>query len=255
MIREFCWFILFMFIILPDVSAQGELEDQPQIFYRNERTVAGSLFSNGYGAEAGFAKRKDAFSSFVYYGGFGVLQHPKEFKSQSPYTGAWGRSYVFGKMNEAIILRAGAGYQKEIFRKYDRGGIAIRYFYSGGLSLALLKPVYYLKIVRFDVETGRIIPKRSKFDPDYMQSIYDIYDRESFFVGINETKIRPGAFLRAGVSFEFSANELDINALEGGVQLEGFLTELPIMASDDNQQLFFSLFVNYRFGKVIDNKN
>ncbi|MCD6347351.1 MAG: hypothetical protein J7L96_08030, partial [Bacteroidales bacterium] len=168
MIKSVSWLILFMFIALTKVSAQGEPEDQPRIFYRNERTLAGSLFSNGYGVDMCFAKRKNAFSSFTYGGGIGVLQHAKEYKSQSPYTGAWGRSYVFGKMNEAMVIRAGAGFQKEIYSKYDKGGIAIRYFYSGGLSLALLKPVYYLKIIRFDMETGKIIYKRSQFDPDYM---------------------------------------------------------------------------------------
>ncbi len=252
MMRRFCWIILFLFSALPAALAQGELQDQPQVFYRNERTFAGTLLSNGYGGDIQFAKRLNASRSLIYGGGISVIQHPKEYKSQSPYTGGWGRSYVFGKMHEVGVVRTGIGVQNEIFRKYDKGGIAIRYFYSGGLSLALLKPVYYLKIVRYDYETGVLIHDRSLFDPDYMQSIYDIYDRESFFVGIDETKLRPGVFLRAGLSFEFSGDELDINALDGGVQLEGFLTELPIMASTDNQQLFLSLFISYRFGKVIE---
>lgn len=254
MIKRNCWLILFLFIILPEASAQGELEDQPQIFYRNERTIAGTLFSNGYGADIRFAKRKDAFSSFTYGGGIGIIQHPKEYKSQSPYTRDWGRSYVFGKMNEVMTIRGGIGIQKEIFSKFDRGGISVRYFYSGGLTLVLLKPVYYLKITGFK-ENGRIIYESSQFDPDYMQSIYDIYDRESFFVGVSKTKFRPGMYIRAGLSFEFSADELDINSLDAGVQLEGFMTKLPIMASTDNQQLLLSLFISYRFGKVIDGKN
>jgi len=244
--------ILFVFSLFPALWAQGELQDQPQIFYRNERTFAGTLFSNGYGGDVQFARRLSASRSWLYGGGIGVLVHPKEYKSQSPYTGGWGRSYVFGKLNEAVALRVGTGIQNEIFRKYDQGGISIRYFYSGGVSLALLKPVYYLKIVRYDYETGVLIYDRSLFDPDYMQSIYDIYDRESFFVGIDETKLRIGVYARAGFSFEFSQKELDVNALDGGIQLEGYLSKLPIMASVDNQQLFLSLFISYRFGKVLE---
>ena len=235
--------------------AQGELADEAKIFFRNERTFSGTLFSNGWGVDYQKANRIDAFRSYTFGGGFGGIKHPKEYKSQSPYTAGWGRSYVFGKLNEVVTLRGGAGFQREIFSKYDQGGIAIRLFYGGGLALALLKPIYYLKIVAIDYETSRILYEPAQFDPDYMQSIYDIYDRESFFVGIKEIKMRPGAFVKAGVSFEYSSSETTINALEGGVQLDGFLGKIPIMSGDENQRLLFSLFVTYRFGKVIDQRN
>jgi hypothetical protein len=231
---------------------QGEIDTEDKIFYRKERTFSGSLHSNGWNAGFQLTKRKDAFRSFLYGGEIGSLKHPKEYKSQSPYAGGWGTGYVFGKTNEVIALRVGAGFQKEIFGKYDQGGISIRYFYSGGLSLALLKPVYYDKVVGFDYQKLKILTEESLFDPDYMQSIYDIYDKKSFFMGINETKIDPGAFVRAGISFEYSIQDRIINALEGGVQVEGFLQKVPIMASNDNRRLFFSLFVTYRFGKVLD---
>lgn len=254
MIRRLGGLILVVFFAYSGFG-QGEISDEAQIFYRNERTIGGILSSNGWGAEYMKAKRKDAFSSYTFGGGLGVLNHPKEYKSQSPYTAGWGRSYVFGKLNEVLVLRGGAGFQKEIFSKYDKGGIAIRYFYGGGLSLALLKPIYYLKILRIDYETGQVIYDQSRFDPDYMQSIYDIFDRESFFVGINETKIKPGFYLRGGLSFEYSSSERVVNALEGGLQLEGFLSELPIMSGSDNQQFLLSLFIIYRFGKIIDKRN
>lgn len=253
--RRLIWYILFLCLSITEGFGQGEINEDAQIFYRYERTIAGYLYSNGWGTNISFTKRRDAFSSFIYGAGFGVINHPKEYKSQSPYTGGWGRSYVFGKTNEAIAIRIAAGYQKELFSKYDKGGIAIRYFYTGGLTLALLKPVYYQKIVRIDYETGKIIYDRSLFDPDYMQSVYDIYDRESFFIGLDETKLSPGAFVRIGLSFEYSTSEHTINALEGGLQFEGFLTKLPLMTGNNNQQLFMSLFVSYRVGKVSDKLN
>ena len=232
--------------------AQGEIDDEARIFYRNERTFAGTLSSTGWSFGMQYAKRVNAFKSIIFGGEAGSLRHPKEYKSQSPYIGGWGTGYVFGKTNEVISLRFGTGLQKEIFGKYDRGGIAIRYFYSGGLSLALMKPVYYAKVVGYDYQRLKILTEESLFDPDYMQSIYDIYDKKSFFMGIDEIKLDPGVFARAGLSFEYSIQDRIINALEGGVQLEGFLKKVPIMASDDNRRLFFSIFVTYRFGKVLD---
>jgi len=235
-----------------EIMAQGEIDEEPKILFRNERTFAGTLYSSGWSAGMQFAKRRNAFKSIIFTGEIGSLKHPKEFKSQSPYIGGWGTGYVFGKTNEVVSLRFGTGLQNEIFGKYDKGGIAIRYFISGGMSVALLKPVYYDKVVGFDMQRLQIITEISLFDPDYMQSIYDIYNKKSFFTGIDELKVNPGIFARAGISFEYSIQDRIINALEGGIQLEGFLAKIPIMASDDNRQLFFSIFVSYRFGKVLD---
>ncbi len=234
------------------MQAQGEIDDEAKIFYRNERTFSGTFSTTGWHAGMQIAKRQNAFRSFIYGGEVGSLQHPKEYKSQSPYEGGWGTGYVFGKKNEVVALRFGGGFQKEIFGKYDKGGISVRYFYSAGLSLALLKPVYYNKVVGYDYQKLKILTKESRFDPDYMQSIYDIYNKKSFFYGIDEIGLDPGVFARVGLSFEYSIKDRIINALEGGVKVEGFMKKVPIMASDDNQRLFFSLFVTYRFGKVLD---
>lgn len=247
-------FILVSFgLFVPQtIKAQGEIDEEAKIFYRNSRTFSGALSSSGWDVGMQYGKRINAFKSLLYNGEIGTLRHPKEYKSQSPYAGGWGNGYVFGKTNEVICLRFGTGLQKEIFGKYDKGGIAIHYFFSGGLSLALMKPVYYDKIVGFDYQKLQVIKETSLFDPDYMQSIYDIWDKKSFFMGIDEIALDPGVFARAGLSFEYSIQDRIINALEGGVKLEGFLKKVPIMASNDNHRLFFSLFVCYRFGKVLD---
>jgi len=243
---------LVFFAICVDGYSQGEIDKQPKVFYRNERSWSGSLNSNGWGVNFRYNKRLTAYSSILFDADLANIRHPKEIKSQSPYIGGWGRSYVFGKTHEAFSLRGGSGYQKELFGKFDQGGISVRFFSGGGLSLAILKPIYYLKVTGFNSSTLDVLRERSLFDPDYMQSVYDIYDRESFFSGIEETTVIPGFYVRAGLSFEYSSEDRLIHALEGGFQIEGFLNKLPILATDDNHQLFLTLFASYRFGKVID---
>jgi hypothetical protein len=240
------------FAVYVDGYSQGEIDKQSKVFYRNEQSWSGSLNSNGWGLNYRYNKRLNAFSSIIFDVDFASLRHPKEIKSQSPYKGGWGRSYVFGKTNDAFSIRGGTGYQKELFSKFDQGGISIRLFTGGGLSLALMKPVYYLKVTGYNPITMVLTTEPSLFDPDYMQSIYDIYDRESFFMGIKDSFVVPGFYVRAGLSFEYSSEDRFVHALEGGIQLEGFLKKLPIMATNDNRQLFLTLFASYRFGKVID---
>ncbi|MCX6226298.1 MAG: hypothetical protein NTV01_16375 [Bacteroidia bacterium] len=244
--------LMVFFANFVDGYSQGEIDKQPKVFYRNERSWSGSLNSNGWGINYRYNKRIDAFSSMIFDVDLASIHHPKEIKSQSPYIGGWGRSYVFGKTNEAFSLRGGAGYQKELFSKFDQGGISIRFFSGAGLSLALLKPVYYQKVTGLNTATMELYWEKSLFDPDYMQSVYDIYDRESFFTGINESTVVPGFYARAGLSFEYSSEDRLIHAIEGGIQLEGFLKKLLILATSDNHQLFLTLYVSYRFGKVID---
>jgi len=244
---------LVFFAITTGSFAQGEIDDQPKIFFRNERTWSGSLVSNGWSVNYRFAKRINAFSSYIIDADLASIRHPKEIESYSLYKSGWGRTFVFGKLNEAFVVRGGMGYQKELFEKLDLGGISIRYFAGGGLSLAFLKPIYYLKITKFDSATHYPeVWESSLFDPGYMQDPYYILDKEAFWVGLDETTVLPGIYARGGLCFEFSSEDRVINAIEGGIQIEGFLKKLPIMAIENNKQLFVSLFATYRFGKVVD---
>ena len=43
-----------------------------------------------------------------------------------------------------------------------------------------------------------------------------------------------------------------IYAIKVGAQISAFPGKIPIMASSDNKTIFFSLFVSYRFGMIID---
>ncbi len=75
------------------------------------------------------------------------------------------------------------------------------------------------------------------------------------YKGLGETRVLPGLFVKTGVNFEYSKEEKVIHAIEAGFTFSGYLKEIPIMATTDNQALFFSLFVSYRFGVVIDPLN
>ncbi len=249
--KIFTWFFLLFLAASAKAYSQGEINKEPKVFFRNEQSFSGSLSSNGWGFNYRYAKRLNAFSSIIFDGDLASLHHPKEIKSQSPYLDR-GRPFVFGKTNEAFSLRGGAGYQKILFNKFDQNGISIRFFTDGGLSLALMKPVYYQRVVSYNDKTGILTYEESLFDPDNMQSILDVLDQMSFFKGIDESKFIPGAFARAGLCFEYGSEDRVIHAIEGGIQLEGFLKKLPILAFDNNQQIMLTLFVTYRFGRVID---
>jgi hypothetical protein len=90
-----------------------------------------------------------------------------------------------------------------------------------------------------------------KFSYDqHLQTAY-IVGRASFFKGINEISFVPGLYGKFGFMFEFGKFNETIHALDAGIMIDAFLKEIPIMAAY-NSQVFLTLFVSYRFGKVID---
>ena len=244
------------------VYAQGELDLQPRVYYRNEWSLAGMLNSNGFGANYRYGKRLTAANKQLYEVDFAYMKDPKEAKSNCVDNS--GAKFVNGKKNLAFDFRFGYGKQHEMFRKHDLGGIAVRYFYNFGPSVVILKPIYY-KVGEYiwDRYYWDVFPDPYKFDPEWDTggNIY-ILGRSSFFKGFNELGVIPGAFAKFGFNFDFSRQDRVVHAIEAGIIAEGFIKKVEILDYTcfhtgltkiaQSQQLFLTLFVSYRFGRIVD---
>ncbi len=146
------------------------------------------------------------------------------------------------------------GYQKELFSKNDKGGIAIRYIGLIGPTVAILKPMFYKVSYYFDDD------KVEDFETFYYANQQthsgDIVSKSSFFDGIENSEFIPGIHVASALSFEYSTKDLYLNAFEIGISVDLFIDDVPIMFSENNnyQNLFTTLFISYRFGKVIDQR-
>ncbi len=234
-------FIVFGTVLL---HAQGELNEQQKVFFRNEISLGILLNSDGFGLSYREAARIDYLNKKLLEFEGGILKHPKEYKISNPAYQSQS-TYVYGKLNSVFYLRAGFGHQKELYKKADLGGIAIRYFYTFGPVLALYKPIYY---TIYPPTIGATV-RDEKFN---VASPQDILSRASFIKGLNETKLLPGLFAKGGMNFEYSKEDKVIHAIEVGAQVNAFPKVIPIMASSDNKSIYFSLFVSYRFGLIIN---
>jgi hypothetical protein len=241
------------------VYAQGEIDLQPRVLYRNEWSLAAMLNSNGFGANYRYGKRLNADNKHLFEVDFAYFKDPKERKSLSQTT--TGARYVEGKKNLAFDFRFGYGKQHEIYRKHDAGGVAIRRFYNVGPSLILLKPIYYEVADPEGPDSRYLIqrPQPEKYDA-YWQNVY-ILSRASFFKGFKEISVLPGAFAKFGFNFEFGNQDRIIHALEAGLIAEGFIQKVEIMDFNNphisqskvaqNQQFFLTNFINKRIGKSL----
>ncbi len=236
------------------VFSQGEIDEQPKIMLKNEQSGIIFLTSNGIGAGYRFGKRINARNQTLYDIDFMNVKHPKEIRLTSTFNNFSSRSFVFGKQNNFFEFKGTIGKQYEMFRKNDKGGISIRYFYAAGPVIGILKPIYY-EIRYYAPPT---YPPNPNYDPykteKFNTSIHqtNINGRASFFKGFKELSVVPGATAKAGLSFEYSREDAIIHAIEVGIGLDVFPKSIPIMATQTNNFYFLNLCAGYRFGKVID---
>ena len=134
-------------------------DEQLKVFIRNERSFGITINSDGLGI--GYREGKEEITAIKEYWNL-TLEHLSIPKSSKLVIHTH-RDICFGKKNSVIYMRAGLGHQYEMFPKEDAGGIAIRYFISGGPVIGLYKPIYY----RFIYNVGGTINEpqlRKRFD-------------------------------------------------------------------------------------------
>jgi len=250
LITFFCTILLCNF----EIFAQGEIDNEAKkLVFKNEKTFAIILNTNGFGANYRYAKRLDGFRKRLYDIDFTIIKHPKEIKTQNPYFDTNQRRYVFGKINSFFNIRFGLGKQKEIYSKYDKGGLAIIYFYSFGPILGLLKPIYYEVLYPVDSAPNDYIIRTEKFNTS-IHRVGDIYGKAPFTVGTEEIKFIPGFFTKFGFSFEYGKSDKIVHSVDVGATIEAYTQKIDIMATEENNQILISLFVSYRFGKAVSKR-
>jgi hypothetical protein len=138
------------------------------------------------------------------------------------------------------------GMAKMVWRKNDLNCIQIYAVYGGGISIAVLKPVY-LEIIQNN-PPDQFNLSSEKYDPTVDNSS-NIYGRASVFDGLNNLNFYPGLYGRFGLNFDYSNRHNTIKALETGVEVDGYSNVIPLMAYAKNNQVFINLYLGISIGK------
>ncbi len=235
-------FIFFFLIVGHIAFSQGEIDDQNKILFRNEKTYGLSLNSNGFGFGYRYAKRINIHRSMLFEGNFDNLKHEKEKKIYNPNSFEFFR-FVYGKTNAAFDLHFGVGQHHEIYKKFDRNSVSIRWFYTGGISFAFLKPIYYY--IYDDVSKQKEWKLFEKNTPYWY-----IHGKRNFFYGLNKIKLVPGVYVKTGFGFDFGKSDKKVNMIEAGILFEAYPKALKILETEKNPQFLPIFFLSYRFGKA-----
>lgn len=218
--------------------SQGELPEKEEIFYKDERSFAVKINSNGWGMNFRNGKFVNPKNKNLWEIDFNTLRHIKEVKM---FTISSSKRYVYGKTNYCFDFRYGLGRQRRLYKKHDKGSVEIRMVYFLGGALGFMKPIYY----EID-DNGTVVTEQ--FQPNHQHGT--ILDRKSFSWGLFETKINPGMYFKIGISFEHSKYETQLSAIELGINTYAYLNKMELMAEIPNNRFFATLYLNYRFGAV-----
>jgi len=250
-------FLMFLLVILAfAASAQDstkvskpvslEGDEDGTILYRREACGGLTVHSGGWGVTFKSGKHITGFRKRILDFEFISMNHPKENRSTNPYEGA--KSFIYGKLNDVFLLRAGWGYQNVIFGKGDRSGVEVRANYYGGFDLGIAKPIF-LDIIYSDPDSLAYHYETKRYDPnDPDQSVDRIYGSSSFFTGFGNMKVYPGVYGKFAFSFEYAGWQQKIAAIETGMMVDFFPDAIPIMAFNPNANLYFNFYISIMWG-------
>ena len=219
-------------------------ESDNSILLKKEWSVNVIAASRGLGISYYNGKHLTGFKKRMLEAEFVEMKHPKEIKSLNAYDNA--KSYVYGKLNNLFIIRTGIGIQRIVNEKPLWGGVEVRYFYYGGFSLGITKPVY-LYIINFNMPGEYDITlERYNSDEHYTDNIYG---RGPFAKGFYHLKFYPGIYTKTGLNFEFGTENENLRALETGICVDFYPKPIEIMAFNKSEYYFLSFYLSFNFGK------
>lgn len=249
-------FLILVLLLLSTAATRAQLipENIPDTVSDNilfEKAISGGilLHTTGYGLQFRKWQNRSFFKQQMWELELLEIKSPKEKKTINPYF-ANAKRYVFGKLNNFYALRAGYGIQQLLNEKPYWGGVSVNYFYYGGISAGIIKPVY-VYVIEYEVISTYYLEyslTSERYNPD--DHFYDnIYGKASFTDGLKKTQFRPGLYGKFGFSFEFGDRNQSIKTLDVGVTAEFYPKGIKIMAFNDAQNLFINACIAFSIGK------
>jgi hypothetical protein len=222
-----------------------EEQEEASILYKEGFAGGGGVHNTGWYIGTRYYRNFDGRTDWVFEFDFSRDKHPKDYKNARG-SNPNAKPYAFGKLNDLFNIRLGAGRITTLYENSSKNGVAIRYVYTGGLTLGLLKP-FYLDMIYGSPNDPNVGLKSEAATVD--KYIYgQIYGASDFTNGLSEIKIRPGIYGKLGMQFNWESFDDDIRILEAGLTLDGYFQEIEMMALNPNPRFFVSFYVGLHFG-------
>ena len=202
------------------------------------------LRTNGYGVFYEIGKMKTNRKANVYRIDITEVKENKEEKLSG--NSFFGNSFIYGKINYFYPITLGFGQQYILGQKGNKNGVAVSAVYNAGLAIGLLRP-YYVSAIDPLTGENRSIKYSSEDSSLFLGPT--ITGGAGFGKGWSEIKVKPGAFAKLALRFDYGRFNESVNALEIGVSVDAYASKIPIMFNVKERRLFFQGYIALEFGK------
>jgi len=234
----FCYLIVF---------SQDDRSSEKNILYTHATDFGILVHTRGFGADVQLMKQRTVNDHQLFDLSILELKHPKEISQPNPDVNG-SNSYVFGKINNLIVLNLNYGTRYVIADRNTPNDVKVNLNYSIGPVIGWLKPVYYQVRVPLPDGSGyQVIDAR--FDPNntvYQQNTIGV--TPDLFKGISQSFVMYGGCAKLGLNFEWGRADYKYYSLETGVMVNAFPTPVPIFATIKNDQVFVNLYASISYG-------
>lgn len=223
--------------------------------YTHQISIGAKLNSNGWSGCFYYIKKTEAQKKNIYSLSFSEIKHEKQIKQEG--TGVYPQlgtpsPYVYGKINNLYTLQLGFGKETMLLPKVVDGNISVSARFTGGFSLAMLKP-YYLRLIYED--NTYITPIVTLEEHNFTDATEPFLKSGNklgaspWTKGLGEMKYVPGAFLEAAIVIEPDATAWFVQTITIGGNFSYYTRKLPTMAERRALPWQGSLFVGLGLGK------
>ena len=223
--------------------------------YNRAFLIGGKLNSDGWSGCMDFIKRKNYKINKFWQISFSEIKHEKQTKQQGtnstyPQLGN-ATPYVFGKINNLYTFQVGFGKEKLLLQAVLDGNLSVSYRYSGGLSLAMLKP-YYLKLIYID--NGGASAHLEQYTYNQSDSAYflnpnSILGASKWTTGLGNIDYVPGVYFETSIAIIPGKNKYFIQVVTLGINGACYAKQLPVLIDQVALPWQVSLFASFAIGE------
>ena len=223
-------------------SMMKQAEEGVLVF--SKQSIFGIQFrTNGYGAFYEIGRTKTNRKTNIYRLDITEIKNPKEEKLP---TGGFpfGNPYIYGKINYFYQATLGFGQQYVFGQKGNKNGVAVTAVYNAGISIGMLRP-YYVEVI--DGSSTKVIKYSSQDSADFLGP--QIFGGGGFGKGWGEMKVKPGAFAKTALRFDYGRFNEVVTGIEVGISVEAYTEKIPILLFQKDRQIFYQGYIALLFGR------
>ncbi|HEY1022510.1 MAG TPA: surface lipoprotein assembly modifier [Flavisolibacter sp.] len=225
-------------------SALSRQQEEGVLSFSKHTAFGVQIRTNGYGVFLELGRSRSPRFTNLYLLEITEIKHPKE-ERVSNANAFFSNSFIYGKINNFYQAKLGFGQQYVFGQKGNKNGVAVLAIVHAGLSLGFLKP-YYLQVQ--EQSTGAQDIKYDSKDSLSFLDVSKIIGGSGFSKGWNELKMKPGAFVKTSLRFDFGRFNETIQALEIGMSVDAYASKIPQMVFNEPKRFFFQGHIALVFG-------